>query len=94
MRKHRTVGLAGPELLIPGPLNNINGIIMSMEHKAYLFDTEKFYAEIKPVMEDSVNNPEEMLYEADPEDWMEAYDELCGLYEDVLSQKKGLLFTF
>lgn len=36
LRKHRTDGLPGPELLIPSPLNYINGIIMSMEHKAYL----------------------------------------------------------
>ncbi len=37
---------------------------------------------------------EEMLYEADPEEWMEAYDELSSLYEDALNEKKGLLFTF
>lgn len=44
--------------------------------------------------EDAEPNPEEMLYEADPEEWMEAYDDLCALYEDALNEKKGLLFTF
>lgn len=39
-------------------------------------------------------DPEEMLYEADPEEWMEAYDELSSIYEDALNEKKGLLFTF
>ena len=38
--------------------------------------------------------PEDLLYEAEPEEWMEAYDDLCSLYEDALSQKKGLLLTF
>lgn len=38
--------------------------------------------------------PEDLLYEAEPEEWMEAYDDLCGLYEEALRQEKGLLFTF
>lgn len=38
--------------------------------------------------------PEDLIYEAEPEEWMEAYDDLCSLYEDALSQKKGLLLTF
>ncbi|WP_300134420.1 hypothetical protein [Duncaniella sp.] len=38
--------------------------------------------------------PEDLLYEADPEDWMEAYDDLCSLYEDALRRNKGLLLTF
>ena len=29
---------------------------MSMEHKAFVFDTEKFHAEIEPVMKDSIKN--------------------------------------
>ncbi|MCM1071923.1 MAG: hypothetical protein NC210_06645 [[Clostridium] fimetarium] len=44
--------------------------------------------------EDAEPDPEEMLYEADPEEWMEAYDDLLALYEYALSQRKGLLFTF
>ena len=31
---------------------------MSMEHKAFVFDTEKFHAEIEPVMKDSIKNAE------------------------------------
>ena len=27
-----------------------------MEHKAFVFDTEKFHAEIEPVMKDSIKN--------------------------------------
>ena len=27
---------------------------MSMEHKAFAFDTKKFHAEIEPVMKDSI----------------------------------------
>lgn len=38
--------------------------------------------------------PEDLLYEAEPEEWMEAYDSLCDLYEEASQQGKGLLFTF
>lgn len=38
--------------------------------------------------------PEDLTYEAEPEEWMEAYDDLCALYEDALGQGKGLLLTF
>ena len=38
--------------------------------------------------------PDDLLYESDPEEWMEAYDELCELYEEALRQNKGLLLTF
>lgn len=38
--------------------------------------------------------PEDLLCESDPEEWMEAYDSLCDLYEDALNENKGLLLTF
>lgn len=38
--------------------------------------------------------PEDLMYEAEPEEWMEAYDDLCGLYKEAARQGKGLLFTF
>lgn len=38
--------------------------------------------------------PEELLYDAEPDEWMEAYDDLCGIYEEAVGQGKGLLFTF
>lgn len=38
--------------------------------------------------------PEDLLYEAEPEEWMEAYDNLCSLYKEALRRNKGLLFTF
>ncbi len=38
--------------------------------------------------------PEDLLYEADADEWMEAYDDLCCLYDDALQQHKGLLLTF
>lgn len=38
--------------------------------------------------------PEDLLYEADADEWMEAYDDLCCLYEDAMKQNKGLLLTF
>ena len=31
---------------------------MSMEHRAFLFDTERFYAEIEPVMRGSIKTTE------------------------------------
>jgi len=31
---------------------------MSMEHKAFVFDTKKFHAEIEPVMRDCIKNTE------------------------------------
>lgn len=37
---------------------------------------------------------EDLLYEAEPEEWMEAYDNLCNLYKKALRQNKGLLLTF
>lgn len=38
--------------------------------------------------------PEELLHETEPYEWMEAYDDLCNLYEEALQQGKGLLLTF
>ncbi|MDE6927881.1 MAG: hypothetical protein K2P06_04075, partial [Muribaculaceae bacterium] len=38
--------------------------------------------------------PEDLLYEADADEWMAAYDDLCCLYDDALQQHKGLLLTF
>lgn len=38
--------------------------------------------------------PEDLLYEAEPDEWMEAYDSLCNLYEEAKQQEKGILFTF
>lgn len=38
--------------------------------------------------------PEDLLYEVEPEEWMEAYDDLCVLYKESIRQGKGLLFTF
>ena len=37
---------------------------------------------------------EDLLYEAEPEEWMEAYDNLYNLYKKALRQNKGLLLTF
>lgn len=37
---------------------------------------------------------EDLLYEAEPEEWMEAYDNLCNLYKKALRRNKGLLLTF
>lgn len=50
--------------------------------------------ENRDAAEDAEPDLDEMLYEADSEEWMEAYDDLCSLYEDALNEKKGLLFTF
>ena len=38
--------------------------------------------------------PDDLLYEAEPDEWMEAYDSLCNLYEEAKQQEKGILFTF
>ena len=56
-------------------------------------------AEILKVLEENRDEaanaePEDLLYEAESEEWMEAYDDLCNLYKEALRQKKGLLFTF
>ncbi|MDE5730754.1 MAG: hypothetical protein K2H81_04430 [Alistipes sp.] len=56
-------------------------------------------AEILKVLEENRDEaanaePEDLLYETEPEEWMEAYDDLCSLYEEALRQKKGLLLTF
>ena len=38
--------------------------------------------------------PDDLLSEAEPDEWMEAYDSLCNLYEEAKQQEKGILFTF
>ena len=38
--------------------------------------------------------PDGLLHETDPDEWMEAYDSLCNLYEEAKQQEKGILFTF
>lgn len=38
--------------------------------------------------------PDDLLYEAEPEEWMEAYDNLCSLYKEALRLNKGVLLTF
>ncbi len=38
--------------------------------------------------------PDGLLHETYPDEWMEAYDDLCSLYEEALRQEKGLLLTF
>ncbi len=38
--------------------------------------------------------PEDLLYDVEADEWIEAYDDLCSLYEEALQQDKGLLFTF
>ncbi len=64
---------------------------MSMEHKAFVFDTERFHAEIEPVMRDSIRDIEvahryicdhldelQSPYTGDAldEDWEEEFGEL------------------
>lgn len=56
-------------------------------------------AEILDVLKDNRDEaadaePDELLIDTEPEEWMEAYDDLCSLYEEALRQKKGLLLTF
>ncbi len=52
-------------------------------------------AKLKDNREEAENaEPEDLLYEAEPEEWIEAYDSLCDLYEEASQQGKGLLFTF
>lgn len=45
---------------------------------------------------DEIENikPETELYEVEPEEWVESYDDLCTVYEEAASQGKGLMFTF
>ena len=38
--------------------------------------------------------PEDLFYDVEPQERMEAYDDLCALYEEAARQGKGLLFTF
>lgn len=57
-------------------------------------------AEILEVLEEnrdaaaSAEHPDDLLYDAEPEEWMESYDDLCNLYREALHQNKGLLLTF
>ncbi len=38
--------------------------------------------------------PDGLLHDVERDEWLEAYDELCGVYEEALRRGKGLLFTF
>ncbi len=42
----------------------------------------------------SAEHPDGLLYDAESDEWMEAYDDLCHIYEEAIRQKKGLLLTF
>lgn len=58
-------------------------------------EVAKIVRTLKANREEASNaEPEDLLYEAEPEEWMEAYDDLCSLYENAMRQNKGLLFTF
>lgn len=58
-------------------------------------EVEEILETLKENRDEAENaEPEDLLYEAEPEEWMEAYDDLCNLYEEALRQKKGLLLTF
>lgn len=35
-----------------------------------------------------------LLYEAEPEDIIEGYDDLCNIYGEAFKQRKGIMFTF
>ncbi len=37
---------------------------------------------------------EDLLYDVEQDEWIEAYEDLCGIYEEAARQEKGLLFTF
>lgn len=43
---------------------------------------------------ESIEELDDLDDDTEPEEWMEAYDELCDLYDEALQQGKGLLFTF
>ena len=77
---------------------------MSMEHRAFLFDTERFYAEIEPVMRGSIKTTEvarKYIYEhldelQSPytgdvlgEDWENEFSELnLQVYFDILRSEE------
>lgn len=87
-----------------------------MEHKAFLFDTAKYHAEIEKIIEKCCESKAGSLaeryinehleqfsspytYEPLEQGWeqdeiFDAYDDLCGIYEQAEKQGKGILFTF
>lgn len=42
----------------------------------------------------NAERPDDLLYEADPQEWIDAYDDLCRLYEEAFKRNQGLLLTF
>ena len=87
------------ELPVTGWTVEMDAVIVDpgMECMA-IIDCDEVEEILEPLKEnrDEAENaePEDLLYEAEPEEWMEAYDDLCNLYEEALRQKKGLLLTF
>ena len=37
---------------------------------------------------------ENLLYDVEPEEIVEGYDDLCNIYREALKQGKGIMFTF
>lgn len=41
-----------------------------------------------------VDMPQNLLYEVDREEIIEAYEDLCGIYVQAAKERKGIMFTF
>lgn len=87
------------ELAVTGWTVEIDGVVVDpgMEGLGIIESDE--VEEILQILEENREEaadaePEDLLYEAEPEEWMEAYDDLCNLYKEALDQNKGVLLTF
>lgn len=58
-------------------------------------EVQDIHTKLQENREEAENaEPDDLLYDAEPDEWMEAYDDLCSIYDEAIRQGKGLLFTF
>lgn len=87
------------ELPVTGWEVEIDGVVVDPGMQGLgIIDSDEV-AEILEVLRDNREEaenaePDSLTDEVEAEEWMEAYDDLCELYEEALSQNKGLLLTF
>lgn len=43
---------------------------------------------------ETIEELDDEVYDTEPDEWMEAYDDLCAIYDEALQQGRGILFTF
>lgn len=84
----------GDELTIKNILVNPGGMglgIIEASQVAQIYEKLRSNREMLNSIDLDMDN---FLYEAEPEDILDGYDDLCNIYGEALKQGKGIMFTF